>query len=299
MKRLIQLQKTLFLLPLLAVTLMFLGADNLQSKSKVSTAIGNDVSQDQWRPVTLDPFEGPWKKGDRVFGPWDLEGPWKAVSTPYDPDQINSRVDQRYVDGKPGDLRDTPHKQVFGVKFQFRYPGYNFITVFPPVLKDKKDGSDALDPVTKERIGPAIPIPGIAKKLSVWVLSQGKKYVLEGYLRDWKGNTHRVLFKHRDVQDGKYKANLRFIGWRPMVAEVPVDIPQEIDSYPRNKGLKFIKFIVRATPHTSTEPAFVFFDQLKVLTNQFDVHFDGAQINVDWGGKLNPIKGRINTPEDK
>lgn len=270
---------------LIAAMLTVLGTGQAIFSQGFETPIGTDVDSDQWKPVMLENFE-------KANG-------WKAVPTPYDPTYMQSRVDQKYVDGKPSSIQDTednPAKKVFGVKFQFRFPGYNFVTIFPPVVKDD-EGKDAIDPVTKERIGPALPVPGVAKKFSVWVMSQGKKYKLEAYIRDWKGNSHRLIFKHK--KDGKMAADLDFVGWRPMIAEVPSHIPQEVDSYPKNKGLKFIKFIVRATPRTSTEPAFVFFDELKVLTNQFDVHFDGAEVSTDWGGKLSELKGRINNRPDQ
>lgn len=248
--------------------------------AKTATIIGNDVSAEQLRPEVVEDFE--------------KDNGWKIVPTPYDPTFVNSRVDQNIVNGKPGDLNDTPAKKIYGVRFQFKYPGYNFVTIFPPVLKDK-DGKDVVDPVTRETIGPAIPLNGVVKKVSVWVMSQGKKYILEGYLRDWKGNTHRIIFKHRGL-NGRMNPDLNFIGWRPMVAEVPIDLPQQITSYPKFKTLKFIKFIVRATPHTSTEPVYLFFDNLKILTNRFDVHFDGAEINTNWGKGLTKTDQIINKP---
>ncbi len=265
----------------LAVFIAITGSTDTKAKTK--TIIGNDVSAYQLRPEVVEDFE--------------KDNGWKIVPTPYDPTFVNSRADQNVVDGKPGDLGDTPAKKVYGVRFQFRYPGYNFVTIFPPILKEK-DGKDALDPVTQEVIGPAVPLKGVVQKLSVWVMSQGKKYVLEGYIRDWKGNTHKVLFRYRD-EDGRMRADLDFVGWRPMVADIPVDVPQEVSSFPKHKGLKFVKFIVRSTPHTNTEPVYLFFDQLKTLTNRFDVHFDGAEINTEWGDHLQKIKGRVRTTPDK
>lgn len=213
----------------------------------------------------------------------DFEKPsnWKGVPTPYDPNRINSLVDIRFIDGRPGDLGDLPARKVFGIKFQFRYPGYNFVTLFPPVLKDS-DGNPILDTETQEKVGPAIVMPGRTRRVSVWVMSQGKDYTLEGYIRDWKGNSHKLKF-----------GSLKYIGWRPLAADVPLSIPQAVGSYPQTKTLKFIKFIIRSTRRTSTEPVYIFIDQLKVLTNKFDVHFDGAEIDTSWGGTLSPVKGLL------
>lgn len=245
----------------------FLISSNGNILSQPKTLTGNDVSSNQLIPIPIEDFEKPME--------------WKSIATPYDPNKINSYADIKFVDGRPADLGDLPAKKVLGLKYQFRYPGYNFITLFPPTLRNP-DGTPTLDAQSQEKIGPALEMPGRTRKISIWVMSEGKDYTLEGYIKDWQGNTHRINF-----------GSLQYIGWRPLIAEIPSSIPQGIGSYPQTKTLKFIKFIIRSTRRTTTEPVFLFFDQLKVLTNKFDVHFDGAEVDRNWGSNLSPVKGLL------
>ena len=110
----------------------------------------------------------------------------------------------------------------------------------------------------------ALQLPGRVKGLSVWVHGRGNDFYLEAWVTDWKGEVHILKF-----------GSMNFVGWQPLKAFVPPYIPQSIESYPQTKVLKIIRFVIRATPDASTEEMFMFFDQVKVLTDTFEVNFDG------------------------
>jgi hypothetical protein len=78
--------------------------------------------------------------------------------------------------------------------------------------------------------------------------------------------------------------SLNFVGWRPMKVAIPVNVPQEIQSYPQTRVTKIVRFVIRSTPDAGIEDVYMFFDQLKVLTDVFEVNFDGQNLHKVFEG---------------
>ena len=131
---------------------------------------------------------------------------------------------------------------------------------------------DELDHNNKPKVQdiPGLKLPGKVKALSVWVLGRGSDYTLEAWVQDWKGSTHVLKM-----------GSVNFVGWRPLTAKVAANIPQDIDTYPQTKNLVLTKLVLRSKPTANTEKVVIFFDSVKVLTDMYDVHFDGADIDFD------------------
>jgi hypothetical protein len=224
--------------------------------SKIVTNVDPDISAKEIKAVVVEDFE--------------QAGEWKAETTPKKfkgdakkKDPVKT-IELKFVEGSPADLKveqwtadkkGMEKKQCLGVNFEFTYPGYNSVSIIPPA---------------------PIQLPGRAHGISIWVHGRGNNYYLETWVKDYKGNVHVLKF-----------GSVNFVGWRPMEVEVPVFIPQETESYPQTKTLKIERFVLRSDPNEIITNTFFFFDQLKVLTETFEVQFDGTGLEKSFESMKN------------
>lgn len=296
--------------------ILLAGAVSANKKKGVATPQGNDLSKNEIRAVTIESWDC---ERDGIKYGWEVitdkdsdyhklsQYPSQGDGAKYNPElPASSQAFRRVktVPGKPQNLKSRfgekggDKDKLLAVKFQFTYPGYHEVTIRPPRVNFYKiervrgyysennlEREDYKKQVEERRAKNAkydiygIELPGIVKGLSVWVLGRGNNYELEGWVEDWKGETHVVRF-----------GSVNFVGWRPLVAKVPSYIPQDTDSFPQIKTLVFKQFKLRSTPKTSGEMVYLYMDEFKVLTDIFDVHFDGAEINFDDDDKKSKLK---------
>lgn len=248
--------------------------------SRIDTNVPPDISAEQLKAFVVEDFEDEGKIGND-------EG-WRISSVPR---QITdeskkknnpvAKLEHKIIQGRPNDMRpdvwsanergiknDRVDKaqKVYGVHFRFKYPGYNSVHIEPPVNPELNP-----DPNVKER---GIKLPGRARALSMWVHGRGADYDLEAWVNDYTGRTHILKF-----------GSINFVGWRPLRTYIPVNIPQAVDTYPQTKYLKLVRLVLRATPNATTEDTYVFFDQLKLLTDDFEVNFDGQELDKAFKGE--------------
>jgi hypothetical protein len=275
-------------------------------KKGVKTSNGNDLSANELRAITIETWDKtPWE----VFTDKDQkEYPtYPGASYKYENTLTNSQVvrEVKLIDGGyPRDIKYLDLKQdkkdlkVLGIKFKFTYPGNNEVTIRPPRAKEFEvirprgfvsdnnlTSKDQKTPVEKR--GPSevmdtiygIEFPGVAKAISVWVCGRGNDYDLEGWIEDYKGNTHILKF-----------GNIGFVGWRPMTANIPASVPQFTDTYPASKTAVFKQFKIRSNPRSTGETVYLFMDELRILTDAFEVHFDGANLHFDKEDCNNKLK---------
>lgn len=237
----------------IAAALIALGGSGLFA---LETAIGEDVDSMELRSIIVEGWE---------------QNEWEVAISPN-----VGKIDKKLVKGVPASLAfDTGNEQSFGIRYQFIYPGNNVVTLVPPDTDKYKvtrylDQIDEQTGLKKSYKVRGIELPGQVKAVSVWVLGRGNEYNLECWIEDWKTDTHIYKF-----------GSLDFIGWRPLTVVIPENVPQDVDSYPQTKTLIFKRFVIRSTPKTSSEKVVLFFDSLKVLTDVYDVFFDGAEVDFD------------------
>lgn len=294
----------------------------------VSTAVGSDVSAMELRALTIESWDKDYT--GRGYG-WEVHTNKDRTYTvdkkeDYDPDWAGKQAERaaKLIKGTPRDVKEnTGFEQayVMGVKFAFTFPGENVVVLRPPAGVDhyvverprpylnelafskthqnrscyrdatrsasrKSERAQVVDCLK------GIEMPGQVRAISVWVNGRGNEYDLEGWIEDWKGDTHILKF-----------GSLDFVGWRPLTAMIPKGVPQDVGSFPQVKTLVFRQFKIRSRPNTSLEPVYLFFDELRILTDIFEVHFDGAQIDFDKPDCLNKqrlfalIRKNVRNPE--
>lgn len=270
-------------------------------RADVRTAVGNDVSSNELRSITVESFD----KDYSLLGyGWEVSTD-KDTATKDGKYQnafanLSSEREVKLLKGTPQDIRENlnyPGAYILAIKFGFTFPGYNVVSIRAPhvdhyvverprpYLNEYATQGDykarscyqnpALSTTNMQRAMVVdciygIELPGEVQQVSVWVMGRGNEYDLEGWFEDWTGATHVLKF-----------GSVNFIGWRPLLVKIPKSIPQEVNSYPATKTLVFKQFKLRSKPHTSLETVYIFIDELRVLTDIFEVHFDGAQVDFD------------------
>ena len=246
-------------------------------QAKLKTLQGEDTDAMQLKSITVEGFE------KEV---WTVEAhppaPQSTVEAKLIPDGTSDT--KRCV---PKNLAfDKDKKKCLGLRFNFVFPGENYVSLVPTteILKPTGQLNDKNEPVIDKSTG--IKLPGKVKAISIWVLGRGNEYNLEGWVEDWKGDTHIYDF-----------GSLDFIGWRPLTVEIPVSVPQDVDSFPQTKSLVFKRFVIRTASNASKEKVVLFFDELKILSDVFDLFFDGAEIDFDKQDRIE--KDEMKTQQEK
>ena len=153
-----------------------------------------------------------------------------------------------------------------GIHGRFDRRGYNWIDLYPVKGGDDEDADDPVE----------IPIPGRVRNIDMWVWGANLDYYMEVYLRDLNGVVHNVRF-----------GSIGHMGWKNIRANVPTNIAQSRRILPRKAGLTFVKFRIWTQPTEKVGDFYVYFKQLKVLTDVFESLFDGNDLaNPDYVQEL-------------
>ncbi|MDR1788414.1 MAG: flagellar filament outer layer protein FlaA [Treponema sp.] len=193
-----------------------------------------DTAQTSMKEVVLDSFE--------------FDGYWKGAISP-DSGYISARL----FPGGPSDKEPVPgetaagatDETVLGVRVDFLRRGYTSFTLTP--------------------VRP-IPVAGIAKKVSVWVVGRNFNHTLSLQLIDFYGKRYEIRF---DDNGGK----LNFQGWKKMTATIPhqdVGGPvQQNYHYTNQMGIRIAGLKVDCDPLDAYGTYYVYFDDLRAETDLF------------------------------
>jgi hypothetical protein len=90
---------------------------------------------------------------------------------------------------------------------------------------------------------------------------------MEAYVRDFNGVIHGINM-----------GTLAFTGWKNLRIQIPNNIRQGKRTIPRYAGMTFVKFRIWTTPMERVDNFYVYFNQMKVLTDTFETLFDGDDL---------------------
>ncbi|MCL1864400.1 MAG: flagellar filament outer layer protein FlaA [Spirochaetes bacterium] len=290
-----------FIVSLCAAGYLLINLSMRNADSKIVTHVLGDVAEEELRALVVEDFEN-----FTVAAKIEDDG-WFISSTPKEytkGDEETKRkknpvikLELKSVDGGSSDMRveeaSSPtglgkeKKKVLGIHFQFKYPGTNSVSIEPPFELDWKERTPVLtyDPALRKDVRErALQLPGRIRAISMWVHGRGFPYTLEVWIKDFKGEVHVLR-----------KQPVNFVGWKPVIFEVPIFIPQTADSYPVTRVVKLVRIVLRETTYiagersrsasSNTTNAYIFFDQIKVLSDTYEVYFDGQELHKAFDSK--------------
>lgn len=278
--------------------------------SKVVTNVPADVTGEETRALVIEDFENA-KIVDKV----EDDG-WFVTSNPKEYLKGDETTKQKknpimalklkVVDGGPNDMKveeaysptglGKEKKKNLGLHFRFRYPGNNSVSIEPPMELDWKERTPVktYDQAARKDIQErGLQLPGRVKSISMWVHARGFPYTIELWVKDFKGDVHILE-----------KKSINYVGWRPLIFDIPGDMPQSSDTYPVTRVSKLVKIVIRevtniggeysGTSVRNSQDIYVFFDQIKVLTDTYEVFFDGQDLHKSFEG-TSETKSNTNT----
>lgn len=195
--------------------------------------IGVEAAQQKLKEVSVDKFES--------AGFWDAK-----MST--DEGYAVARLFEGAPAGKtpiPEEQNlNLPDKYVLGTRVDYLRRGYSSFTIVP----------------TRP-----IPIEGVTKTISVWVAGRNYNHVLKILVEDFFGREYEL-----------FMGKLNFQGWKKLTVAIPPQGPdgktgivQRNYHFTTNSGVKVIGFKVECDPEEAFGSYYIYFDDLRAVTDLF------------------------------
>jgi len=126
--------------------------------------------------------------------------------------------------------------------------------------------------VTSFSISPTspLPIPGITKTISIWVVGRNVKHQLYVILDDQFGDRAKVPL-----------GDLAFTGWKKLTAAIPPNIKQVDPRYVGKTGISIRSLLVETDPAETYGSYYIYFDDLTAVTDLFSENNRDADDMVD------------------
>ncbi len=190
--------------------------------------IGKDQAQQLLTEVSVDTFE------DTSF--------WNA-SMPLDMGVVaikrlaGAPAGRQPIPGQTANNIQEADQYVLGVKVSFFRRGDSFFTVYPT------------NP---------LPVEGIVKTVSVWVVGRNYNHVLKLLFEDYRGQPQELVM-----------GTLNFVGWKKLTVAIPPSILQTEYHFTYNSGIRITGFRIECDPLDAFGTYYVYFDDLRAVTDLF------------------------------
>lgn len=210
-------------------------SDQLNLDAANPALIGTDSAEQKLKEVSVDKFES--------------EGTW-TVWMSADEGIIKGRL----FDGAPAGKKaipseegmNLPDSKVYGVRVDYFRRGYNSFAV------------TALKP---------LPIEGIAKTVSVWVVGRNYNHEIKLLLEDYWGTRFEL-----------YMGKLNHSGWKLMTVAIPPQNPdgksgiiQKDYHYGTRMGLKLVGFKINCNPDDAYGSYYLYLDDLRCVSDLYEI----------------------------
>ncbi len=222
--------KVLFIVLLIfaiSVSGVFAQSENNVGRPDASK-IGIDTAQQELKEVSVSKFED--------AGMWYSQMPRDAGISLI-----------RKIQGSPIDKEPIPDEEELGIKEADDYVLGCRVNFY------KRS-------VTSFSILPTNPIPveGICKTISLWVVGRNTKHTLKLLIKDHFGTTAEVTM-----------GDLNFTGWKKMTVAIPTHIMQKNYHYVNKMGIQIIGFRIDCDPKEAYGAYYLYLDDLRATTDLF------------------------------
>jgi hypothetical protein len=203
-------------------------AQNVVAGEPTPSEIGKDQAQQLLKEVSVEKFE------DAAF--W-----YPAMPLDMGVAQI------KRLSGTPAGKQPIPDEATIGIKEDDKYVLGLKVSFFHRGVAEF-----AVHPLNP------IPVEGIVKTLSIWVVGRNFNHVLKIQLTDYRGQAQELTV-----------GTLNFIGWKKLTVAIPPSILQTEYHYTYKSGIQITGLKVETDPLDSYGTYYVYFDDLRAVTDLF------------------------------
>jgi hypothetical protein len=225
----------------LFIVILLMSLSLIQTSSQTG-----DRAQQILKEITVDQFEDPGFWYGSI--PGDV-GVISLSTREGKPKELTEGEDKRILEDDKYSL--PPGKNVLGIKVKFYKRSITNFAVYPRR---------------------PIPIEGISKRLSVWVVGRNFRHVLKIIVEDYFGQKHELTM-----------GELTFKGWQKLSVTVPGHIIQHEHHFSTRAGLKVIGFKVYCNLMEAYGTFYMYLDDLSAETDLFAEEYkDVDDIPDNW-----------------
>jgi hypothetical protein len=213
---------------LVCICLLVLSNSVFSQETTEATRIGADTAQQNLKEISVAKFE------DAGF--WVTSMP-RDQGLIYLRRQPGSPKDKEPITGEEEAGIEEEDKYVMAAKVYFYKRGFNEFGIYP--------------------VRP-IPVEGVTKTLSVWVVGRNVKHTIKILISDAFGKRSEITL-----------GVLNFSGWRRLTTAIPPNIVQRDYHYGNKAGIKIHGFKIETDPMESYGQYYIYFDGLTANTDLF------------------------------